>query len=425
MSDLVSASKQLAVVRRGLKAIGYTAGLVQEGYQFADYSGAGIEGTVRTIDLAAFGQEPLSTKTACIGVVLGKRTAEELIPYRTLGAPQLLTLSNECIDRWMVLAEGSPRWLDSFPTDRLMETITEMRHEWGPQAILRAKAISFGPPVVQLDFFDVGLVPAIEGVVRKKLNDLLSRAVAQTLEAYSTRHTDQVDYQGLFRLIFRMLAAKLLADRRHEGQDWLVGTPTDVVRRVERFYFPDQNGPAPKALNDPVARAVAWKHISQGFHLQNVSLDTLAWIWEYTFVTKEIRGRLGIHGTPPEVAEYVVRRLPLESIPLGHLQVFEPFAGQAVFLVAALGRVRELLLAEQPGLSSSERHEYFVRMLTGMEVDSFAIEVARLSLMLADYPHPVGVESPAGRRVPGSAGGGAAEIGHDDLVQSSIWDDPS
>lgn len=42
------------------------------------------------------------------------------------------------------------------------------------------------------------------------------------------------------------------------------------------------------------------------------------------------------------------------------------------------------------GRESNERHDYFVRMLAGMEIDSFAGEVARLSLMLADYPNPDG-----------------------------------
>ncbi len=380
----------IADLRRGLGAIGYAEGLVQERYRFADYSGTGTAGTVRTIDLAAFGQEPPSTKTACIGAVLGERTADELVPYRALGAPQILALANGTVDRWMMVADGPPKWLDRFPSARLLETLTEKRAEWGPQAILRAKAISFDLPAIQLDFFDLGLVPTVERIVRKKLNDLLSTVVSDTLDAYSARHNGPRDFQGLFRLIFRLLAAKLLADRQHEGRDWLMGTPADVLKRVEQFYFSDQDGPVPKAWGDPTAQATAWKHISESFHLENVSLDTLAWIWEHTFVNKEVRHQLSIHATPPELAEYVVRRLPFENVPPDQLRIFEPFAGQAVFLVAALGRIRELLLAEQPGLSSSERHERFVRMLTGMELDSFALEVARLALMLADYPHPAG-----------------------------------
>ena len=78
MMPPIAIAEHLAAVRRGLNAIGYTGGLVQEGYRFADYQSTIAEGTVRTIDLAAFGQEPLSTKTACIGVVVGQHAAEAL-----------------------------------------------------------------------------------------------------------------------------------------------------------------------------------------------------------------------------------------------------------------------------------------------------------------------------------------------------------
>src|SRR5205085_10138608 len=131
----------------------------------------------------------------------------------------------------------------------------------------------------------------------------------ETSEAYSALHHKEPDGRRLFRLIFRLLAAKLLDDRRHGNQDWTAGSPNDIVTRVEQFYLPDEGGPVPAALSDAEAVAVAWRTISQGFHLQNVSLDSLAWIWENTLVTPEARRVLGIHGTPAEVAEYIVRKL--------------------------------------------------------------------------------------------------------------------
>ena len=41
-------------------------------------------------------------------------------------------------------------------------------------------------------------------------------------------------------------------------------------------------------------------------------------------------------------------------------------------------------------MSIAERHKYFVNTLYGIELDSFAREVARYSLILADYPNPDG-----------------------------------
>ena len=75
----------------------------------------------------------------------------------------------------------------------------------------------------------------------------------------------------------------------------------------------------------------------------------------------------------PDIAEYIVRRLPFENLDRDDRRIFEPFAGHAVFLIAALGRLRELL---EPNVSEEDRHNYFVQMLTGMELDPFAIKMA-------------------------------------------------
>ena len=126
----------------------------------------------------------------------------------------------------------------------------------------------------------------------------------------------------------------------------------------------------------------------EGFHLQNVSLEALAYVYENTFVSRELRQAYGTHATPPEVAEFVVRQLPFEAISdRDQRTVFEPFAGHAPFLTAALGRLRALLPSS---VGVDARHKYLVRMLSGIELDSFACEIAWHSLILADYPNPNG-----------------------------------
>src|SRR5712692_8072876 len=125
-----------------------------------------------------------------------------------------------------------------------------------------------------------------------------------------------------------------------------------------------------------------------GFHLQNISLEALAYVYENTFVSREIRQAYGTYATPHEVAEFVVRRLPFEAISdPDQRTVFEPFAGHSPFLTAALGRLRSLLPTH---VGVAERHEYLVRMLSGIELDSFACEIAWHSLILVDYPNPNG-----------------------------------
>src|SRR5437762_14243519 len=58
-----------------------------------------------------------------------------------------------------------------------------------------------------------------------------------------------------------------------------------------------------------------------------------------------------------------------------------------LFLTAALDRLRGLLPLD---MSPEQRHNYFIQMLSGMEYDAFASEIALYSLIFTDYPNPNG-----------------------------------
>lgn len=375
------ANPTLPLVEQGLRQIGYTDSLLRRDYAFADLLGPSH--SIRRVPLAAFAQEPPSYRTACVGVLVAG-PGVNVEEYRALGAPQLLELGEREVRRWKVTAGGAPELLQRIALADLLRTIREHQADWGPEPILRAKSIAFDAAPVQLDFFDMGLLAAIESIVHTKLDGLLRDALAVSKAVYQERNLGTPDYPGLFRLVFRLLAAKLFADRGHPG-DWMQSDPAAVVSAIEGFYF--RSGAVEPAATDPEVQQVAWSKIRSAFHFQNISVEALAYVYENTLVDEEMRRRYGTHSTPRELAEYVARRLPFEELPFEERRVFEPFAGHAVFLIAALGRLRALLPANT---ESATRHEHFVRMLAGLEIDSFAREVARLSLMLADYPNPNG-----------------------------------
>ena len=370
-------------VRDELHDLGYVGGLLREKYDFADFSA--LDYAVKQIPLAAFTQEPPSYRHASFGVAVANGVVgPELVQgYRSLGAPQIFEINGDQVVRWKVTGTGAPARLDEVSADQVSALFADHKNDWAPRSVLRAQ--SGDPTATQLDFFDLGLLPLLDYEVRTKLDRLLSETVNLAIAASGQEHPFEDDqYPPLFRLIFRLLAAKVLADRQHPG-DWAPEDPRAAIAAVEDFYF-SSDAPEP-VLADHDTQLAIWRHLNSRLHFQNLSVDSLAYVYENTLVSPATRKSFGIHGTPREVAEYVVSRLPFEDLEQGSRRVFEPFSGHSVFLVAAMQRLRELL---PPTMSSEARHQYFVDMLSGIEVDSFAREVAKLSLMLADYPNPDG-----------------------------------
>jgi hypothetical protein len=385
MAEEYTVATLLDTVREGLIEIGYHKDLLQENYSFVDMYGQGQP--LRQVELAAFAQEPPSYRNACFGVAVPPYDGPDAImQYRALGAPQVLALLPESgvIRRWKMPAHGSPVLLDSIDPAHLRNAIWGHRAEWNPEKVLRAKSIRFTSESIQLDFFDAGLIPALEDLVHEKLDKLLHDVIASCKSAYKEYHDTEPDYKALFRLIFRLVAAKLLGDRQYPG-NWLSIDAQEIIKAVEAFYFQDL---APEAvLNDIQVQNIAWRHIRTAFSFRNLSVEALAYVYENTLVTPETRKEYGTHATPPQIAEYIVQSLPFEELAHDERHVFEPFSGHAPFLIAALGRLRALLPSD---MDMKQRHDYFVRMLSCMELDAFACEAARDSLILADYPNPNG-----------------------------------
>jgi hypothetical protein len=356
--------------------IGYSS--IRQNYVFSDvFSSPPLD---RTAELAAFTHTPPSYRNAALAIVsdVTNRATDQLVSeYRALGAPLVFVIEGNQVSVWQVRSEERPRLIARMSPDNLPALFGEFGDHWRPQAIQRAKSIGHVNRSYQLDFVDAGLLVAIEGEVHAKLDRLIRETLAEALDAQNPAR--RVDARSLFRTVFRLIAAKILNDRSHPlAQSWNSDDIRTILDATSRYY----DLPLLEGNIDARAYSVfssAWQHIRSGINFQN-----LAYVYENTLVTRETRKRLGTHSTPWQVVEYVVDRLGLEDYEPENVNVYEPCAGAAVFLVAALRRLRE----ELPSYwSDQQRHNFLIGHLSGDEIDSFAVEVAKLSLILADYPN--------------------------------------
>jgi len=370
----------LQAIEYNLRELGYSA--IRRRYQYADVLANDQASCI--VDLAAFTQLPESFRSAAFGVIedCGENVPEAIKARRALGAPLFLSISGQRVSVWRVDAKRVPRCLDTVGLDALDELFAHNASRWSPQALHRAKSLPPSSPQ-QLDFVDLGLLPAIEHEIQTKLHQVLGDVLRELLGKSPEKEREQAS----FLVTFRLLAAKILKDREHEAAtQWARGDVKAVLDGIAAYYKLPKSQTARIFLEREQLDA-AWQRLSNAVSLQNISADTLAFVYENTLVTADTRKRFGTHSTPRQIADYVLDRLDLSRYDLNALRIHEPFAGASAFLVAAVRHLQDLLPTDW---SPEKRHDFLLPRLSGSEIDAFACEVAMLSLILADYPNANG-----------------------------------
>ncbi len=375
----------LQVMIQAFESIGYSESQIWHNYIYADVMEQ--TPTERCIPLAVFAQNPPSYRNACIGVISsnGTKGAENVVCHRALGAPLVFEIDSNIVSWWKMVDEGLPARLGETSINNINKVFISNAHSWKPESIFRAKALPTTLDMIQLDFVDVGLMPILQEMIRRKLDQLLRDTIVNAVKAISKYEKRKPNFQNLFSLLFRFIAAKVLRDRNLTG-DRFADDPKIILDGVENYYWQKMTSPLRDSFHHEVL-FIIWQSFQSAFNFQNLAVDDLAFIYENTFITDPNRRKFGIHSTPPQIAEYIVRKLPFELLPQDQRRVFEPCSGHGIFLISAMRRLRELLPSHT---SEQEFHKYFVRNLIGIEIDSFAREVCNLGLMLADYPNPNG-----------------------------------
>ena len=340
--------------------------------------------------MVGFAHEPTDAGSACVAVIVSEEDPSVNVHrYRDLGAPVLFAIHKESI-QWWAQGAGRPRLLDCLKPAQLEAFFAAHRVQLAPERLYRAKTRGRFETGYQLDFVDVGLMPLIEAEIGRKLRDLVEQALEQARAHLAPGEVTGSFPSWLLQTVFWLLAAKILHDKRVPGFKAQDLTAIDqVLAAVAKHYGAQSHNQLPVPKDRRRALLSAAGVLAQFAPLAHVTPEALGAVYESTLVSKQTRSELGIHSTPSFLARYVVWRLAawIEEIPVEDRYVFEPTCGQGTFLVAAMRVLRDLL----PGNLTREKRKVYLRnRLHGVDIDPFAIELARLSLTLADVPNPDG-----------------------------------
>jgi len=341
-----------------------------------------------SLPLAGFANKPWDFESSCIVVLDADGTSEQAArSCYELAAPVVWVRHNGSVD-WWVQHAIQPILFASRPVNDFPALVRQHKAQLDPVSIYRGKTIARVDKTRQLEFVDVGLMSLRREEAGKKLGDLVERMTLTMLRALRQRNPSKATLREVFTSIFRLLAGKILKDKGVRGFRSLdLAEPALVLMAVARHYDTTGNTPhVTRAWNTALKPAASLLNDAGSFGV--VSPETLAYVYEHTLVTKELRQKLGIHATPPWLVDYMVWQLYdwIRDIPKEDRHVFEPACGHAPFLLSAM-RLLRLEMQDEP---EDAVHAYLKTHIHGVEIDEFAREIARLSLTLADVPNSNG-----------------------------------
>lgn len=370
-------------IKPSLRDCGYRPDLLRTDFSFGDHL---------TVPLVGFAQPLVDSRSACIAVLsetpnIGDpRFAVEAC--RAVGTPVVFVCLQDTL-QWWKQGATSAEYLESVPVDHVERFFHAHKNQFSPEAVYRAKTWGRYRRADQLSFVDLGLMPLVEEQVGKSLETLVVRSVSELKDSLGWK--DPTDEQGhwLLKAIFWLLSGKILRDKQVQTFEQLdLQDVEDVFRRVARHYGSAELPVGSQERLDALYGCA--REIGRFSSLALTTTESLGYVSENTFISKETRSSLGTHTTPSFLVDYIVGNLTdwVEEIPVNERTVFEPACGQAAFLVSAMRLLTEMLPAEKA--IPSRRGPYLRSRLHGTDIDPFALELARLSLTLTDIPNPDG-----------------------------------
>lgn len=375
---VLTSAHSATVLRPLLEECGYTGARLETKYHLGQ----------TVFPLVGFASSERDMDSACIAVVDGG--TDPVAAVRScyeLAAPVVWVRHNGSVD-WWIQKQNAPVRFQSTPVGQFAALVRQYKDKLDPISIYQGRTLARINPAKQLDFVDAGLLPLRREEAGKKLHDTVESMIAATLKAMKRSNPGKDALRDVFTSVFRMLAGKILKDKGiGDFPSVDLSKPKAVLHAVAAHYDTTNTTPAKPASGYDMLKDAAALLASAG-SFAVVSPESLAYVYEHTLVTKELRKKLGIHATPPWLVDYMVWQLYdwVREIPVEDRHVFEPACGHAPFLLSMM----RLLRMEMHGRTDKAVHAYLKNHVHGVEIDDFAREIARLSLTLADIPNPNG-----------------------------------
>lgn len=370
------------VIRRCLRVCRYHDDLIEENYTL---------GSDRNVPFVAFAHRPHDARSSCVAFLPESRTPRaDVAGLRELGVPFAFFVGINSWEMWSLRSDG-PQHKHSVPVSEVEKFFDDHKTDFAPGSVFRAKTWARAEGARQLDFVDTGLLPIVESEAGDRLRQLFEDMVASTMDVLDMKPADltEANAHWLMKANFWLLAGKLLRDKQvpkfvrldlHDVQD--------VFDRVAEHYDAKRVSADGRLTALREAAAVAADFSS----LRSISTETLGALYEEALLSERTRKLWSVHRTPTYLVDFMLAKLSRwmdEDLGFQNCHVYEPGCGHAPFLVGAV-RLLSDLLPDKIASDRTARRQFLRSHIGGCDRDAFSLEIARLSLTLADIPNPNG-----------------------------------
>lgn len=352
-----------------------------------------------TIPKLAYCRAPHDLRSAGIAVInvpIGGSSQQAVGSMKAAGAPLVITLGGRHEwELWRQSFSSAPQLEHYGDARRLRGFLHEYRAVLNPDAIYRAKLWGrIEPKQLQPELLDLHYLPLVERGLGEKVARLLEDCFSHLLAELGWSYKQGMSPRQAVWLVqapFWLLAAKILRDKQVPGFKQIdLGDFAGTFGKLARHYQSRDSQPSPVTVARYQERALGEvaTRIGRFYSLELMSTEALGHVYESAIINKETRKRWGTHSTPVWLIDYMLARLQplIAAMPAAKRRVFEPAVGHGGFLVAGLRVLDELMPAED----RPHRKDYLRKRLSGVDIDDFSQEVARLALTLADVPNANG-----------------------------------
>jgi hypothetical protein len=375
----------LGCLSKEIEKCGYSGNLLEKSYTYEDGEGS------HTVELAGFSSEVRDLRTSCISALCCEESQEVsndfVYGYRGIGTPVVFVCEPNAIQWWTISSTGAEH-KETITKTRVEGFFEKHKSEFAPDRVSRAKNLARVDRGQQLAFVDCGLTPLLEHETGERLGELMNRVLRLLGEGFTEKQLEKaLTQRWLFRAGLWLLCGKILKDKGVRSFKGLNLEDADAVIKAVSGHYGAREGLEIGTGRRRIAIEKGLKEIAQFSSLNLLTTEAFGYVYENVLVDKNLRAALGIHATPPYLVSYIMWKLwPwIQGMPEEERVVLEPACGHAPFLTGALRLLREFFEGGTGGF-----HKYAQKNLIGMEVDSFASEIARLSLTLADVPNANG-----------------------------------